>query len=204
MSTHAARLLQQGGHHRAHPNGHGITANGAAMRNGLSQGPSDHDHPSVDGRRFRSVLGHFATGVVAITAIDPDTGEPCGLAANSFTSVSLDPPLVAFCVAHTSTSWPRVRAAKTCTVNVLAEHQQPVCAALASKGGDKFAGLDWSESPSGNPVISDALAWIDCSVEAEYPAGDHVIVVARVHQLDTHGDSGPLLFFRGGYGRFHP
>ncbi|GAA3445051.1 flavin reductase family protein [Planomonospora venezuelensis] len=217
MSTHTTRLLEQDGHPRAHPHGHGITANGAAMRNGLLPGQSDGsgdrsggpgEQPGgrplpVDGKRFRSVLGHFATGVVAITAIDPDTGEPCGLAANSFTSVSLDPPLVAFCVAHTSTSWPRVRAAKTCTVNVLAEHQQPVCAALASKGGDKFAGLDWTESPSGNPVIGDALAWIDCSVEAEYPAGDHVIVVARVHQLDTCGDSGPLLFFRGGYGRFH-
>ncbi|MFB9891789.1 flavin reductase family protein [Planobispora takensis] len=203
MSTHAARLLH--GHPRAHQNGHGPTVNGAAMRNGLSPGLSDGSGDrgsAVDGNRFRSVLGHFATGVVAITAIDPETGEPCGLAANSFTSVSLDPPLVAFCVAHTSTSWPRVRAAATLTVNVLAEHQQPVCAALASRGGDKFADLDWAASPCGNPVIGGTLAWIDCSVEAEYPAGDHVIVVARVHQLDIQGDRGPLVFFRGGYGRF--
>ncbi|GGS46191.1 hypothetical protein GCM10010156_01090 [Planobispora rosea] len=213
MGTHAARLLEPDGHSRAHPNGRGTIGNGAAMRNGLFPGHPDGsgDRPrrsgehngAVDSTRFRSVLGHFATGVVAITAIDPGTGAPCGLAANSFTSVSLDPPLVAFCVAHTSTSWPRVRAATTLTVNVLAEHQQPVCAALASKGGDKFAGLEWTASPSGNPVIGDALAWIDCSVEAEYPAGDHVIVVARVHQLDVQGDSGPLVFFRGGYGRFH-
>ena len=198
MSTHAARLLE--------PPGHGTTANGVTMT-GLSQSPSENgvaDQSDIlDGRRFRSVLGLFATGVVAITAIDPDTGQPCGLAANSFTSVSLDPPLVAFCVAHTSTSWPRLRAAGTQTVNVLAEHQQPICAALAGRGGDKFAGLDWGASPGGNPVIKESLAWIDCSVEAEHPAGDHVIVVARVHRLGVHGDGGPLLFFRGGYGRFH-
>ncbi|NBE92115.1 flavin reductase family protein [Nonomuraea sp. KC401] len=156
----------------------------------------------LDTLRFRQVLGRFATGVVAITAVEPVSGEPCGLAANSFTSVSLDPPLVAFCVAHTSTSWPKVRGAKVVTVNVLAEHQRSVCAQLAAKGGDKFAGLEWTGSPGGNPVLDGSLAWIDCSVEAEHLAGDHMIVVARVLQLDTHADGGPLVFFRGGYGGF--
>jgi 3-hydroxy-9,10-secoandrosta-1,3,5(10)-triene-9,17-dione monooxygenase reductase component len=213
MGTHAARLPETCDHPHVTSNGHGITVNGVAMHSGLPPGQSDGSGshtgpraevsiPPVDSRRFRTVLGHFATGIVAITAIDPDNGEPCGLAANSFTSVSLDPPLVAFCVAHTSTSWPRLRAAGIQTVNVLAEHQQSVCAALASKGGDKFAGLEWTKSPGGNPMISDALAWIDCSIEAEHPAGDHVIVVARVHELGVHGDGGPLVFFRGGYGRF--
>ncbi|GAA2902317.1 hypothetical protein GCM10010517_68210 [Streptosporangium fragile] len=214
MSSHATRLSNADGHPRAVLTRRGITANGVAMHTGLSQGPpngSDGRRPAdgaghrggaADSRWFRSVLGHFPTGVVAITAIDPASGEPCGLAANSFTSVSLDPPLVAFCVAHTSTSWPRLRAARVQTVNVLAEHQQPVCAALAGRGGDKFAGLDWSDSPAGNPVISDTLAWLDCSIEAEHPAGDHVIVVAKVHELGVQGDGGPLVFFRGGYGRF--
>ncbi len=156
----------------------------------------------VDGGRFREVLGRFATGVVAITALDPGDGRPCGLAANSFTSVSLDPPLVAFCVAHTSTSWPRVRGAGTVTVNVLGEHQRAVCLRMASRGGDKFAGLGWTASPGGGPVLDGALAWMDCAVEAEHPAGDHVIVVARVLRLDTYAEGGPLLFFRGGYGRF--
>ncbi|QYC39586.1 Flavin-dependent monooxygenase, reductase subunit HsaB [Nonomuraea coxensis DSM 45129] len=156
----------------------------------------------LDSRRFRQVLGRFATGVVAITALDPGDGRPCGLAANSFTSVSLDPPLVAFCVAHTSTSWPRVRDANVLTVNVLAEHQQEVCARMASRGGDKFAGLEWTGSPGGNPVLEGALAWLDCAVEAEHPAGDHTIVVARVLQLDTHADGGPLVFFQGGFGGF--
>ncbi|MEU6712671.1 flavin reductase family protein [Nonomuraea sp. NPDC046802] len=168
--------------------------------------PTGPNHPSANGHldslRFRQVLGRFATGVVAITALDPVDGRPCGLAANSFTSVSLNPPLVAFCVAHTSTSWPKVRGAKVITVNVLAEHQQPVCAQMAAKGGDKFAGLGWTGSPGGNPVLEGALAWIDCAVEAEHPAGDHKIVVARVLQLDTHAEGGPLVFFRGGYGGF--
>ncbi|MGI5269873.1 flavin reductase family protein [Nonomuraea sp. CA-218870] len=157
----------------------------------------------VDPERFRSVLGRFATGVVALTARGRD-GGPCGLAANSFTSVSLDPPLVAFCVAYSSTSWPLLRAAKVITVNMLAEHQRAVCVQMATRGGDKFAGLTWRDSPAGNPVLDGALAWIDCRVEAEHPAGDHVIVVARVLQLDTHADGGPLVFYNRSYGGFDP
>ncbi|NUR88847.1 MAG: flavin reductase family protein [Nonomuraea sp.] len=190
MSTHAARLIAPSVKPHLRRN-----HDGASMQNQQGNG-------HLDSRRFRSVLGRFATGVVAITGFDADTGEPCGLAANSFTSVSLDPPLVAFCVAHTSTTWPRVRGAKVLTVNVLAEHQQPVCAQMAASGGDKFAGLAWTSSPGGNPVLDGALAWIDCAVEAEHPAGDHMIVVARVLQLDIHHEGGPLLFFRGGYGAF--
>ncbi|MEV4103897.1 flavin reductase family protein [Nonomuraea sp. NPDC049649] len=157
----------------------------------------------VDPGTFRSVLGRLATGVVAVTALDRE-GLPSGLAVNSFTSVSLDPPLVSFCVAHSSTSWPRLRAAQVITVNILAEHQRAVCAQMATRGGDKFAGLTWRESPGGNPVLDGALAWIDCRVEAEHPAGDHVIVVARVLQLDTHADGGPLVFYNRSYGGFIP
>lgn len=156
----------------------------------------------IDSMRFRSILGRFATGVVAITAIDPETDAPTGLAANSFTSVSLDPPLVAFCVAHTSTTWPRLRQADRQCVNILSEPQTEICLQLAAKGGDKFAGLEWTSSPSGSPVLSGALAWLECSVETEYVAGDHVIVVARVHHLDKHHDGEPLVFYKGGYGRF--
>ncbi|MEV5711829.1 flavin reductase family protein [Actinoallomurus sp. NPDC052274] len=152
--------------------------------------------------RFRNILGRFATGVVAITAIDPETGRPTGLAANSFTSVSLDPALVSFCVAHTSSTWPRLRGADRHCVNILSAPQREVCLQLATKGVDKFAGLDWTESPGGSPVIDGALAWLECSVEAEYVAGDHVIVVAQVHQLDKHHDGDPLVFYKGTYGRF--
>jgi flavin reductase (DIM6/NTAB) family NADH-FMN oxidoreductase RutF len=156
----------------------------------------------IDGIRFRSVLGRFATGVVAITAIDSETGKPTGLAANSFTSVSLDPPLVAFCVAHTSSTWPRLKVAERLCINILSEPQQDVCRQLAIRGGDKFANIDWTTSPGGSPVIKEALAWIECTVENEYLAGDHMIVVARVHHLDQHHEGEPLLFYQGSYGRF--
>jgi flavin reductase (DIM6/NTAB) family NADH-FMN oxidoreductase RutF len=156
----------------------------------------------IDSMRFRSVLSRFATGVVAITAIDPETGGPTGLAANSFTSISLDPPLVGFCVAHTSTTWPKLRGADRHCINILSEPQTEVCLQLAAKGGDKFAGLEWTTSPSGSPVLAGALAWIECSVETEVVAGDHVIVVARVHHLDKHHDGEPLIFYKGAYGRF--
>ncbi|MEV5828400.1 flavin reductase family protein [Spirillospora sp. NPDC052242] len=154
----------------------------------------------IDAARFRSVLGRFATGVVAITAVEPGTGTPLGLVANSFTSVSLDPPLVAFCVAHTSSTWPRLRAAGRLCVNILGEPQRDVSRRLAARGGDKFAGIGWTPSPGGAPLIDGALAWIECSVEREHAAGDHVIVVARVHELDKHADDDPLIFYRGGYG----
>lgn len=160
--------------------------------------------PTVDDTRFRSVLGRFATGVVAVTAVPPHTGEPTGLTANSFTSVSLDPPLVAFCVAHTSSTWPELRRAERIGVNILARPQREICLQLAEKGADKFAGLAWTASPGGSPVIDGALAWLECSVEAEHTAGDHEIVVSRVHHLDGHHDDEPLVFYRGSYGRFAP
>ncbi|NDU75881.1 flavin reductase [Actinomadura sp. DSM 109109] len=157
----------------------------------------------LDPAAFRSVLGRFATGVVAVTALDPDSGLPRGLAVNSFTSVSLDPPLVAFCVAHTSTTWPAMRAAGRLCVNILAEPQRDVSEALAfGNGPDKFAGIPWTPGPGGAPLIDGALAWIECSVEQEHLAGDHRIVVARVHDLAELDDAGPLVFYRGGYGAF--
>lgn len=227
MSTHAARLVVPHGAAHGHPStvrdgtpapppplpplppvrpgspsGAAPGANGRPTPAAPASPPNGRPAGGPGGQHFRNVLGRFATGVVAITALDPVTGEPCGLAANSFTSVSLDPPLVAFCVAHTSTSWPRLRSAGRLCVNVLAEHHEPVSRQLAARGGDKFAGLTWTSSPGGSPVLDGALAWIDCSVEAEHLAGDHLIVVARVHDLDAYADRGPLVFFRGGYGRF--
>ncbi len=156
----------------------------------------------LEGRRLRDVLGHFATGVVAITGIDPATGLPTGLAANSFTSVSLDPALVAFCVAHTSSTWPLLRSADHLCINVLSEPQTSVCKQLAVKGGDKFAGVSWTSSPAGTPVLDGALAWLEVSVQDEHLAGDHMIIVARVHSLDIHHSGEPLVFYQGRYGRF--
>jgi flavin reductase (DIM6/NTAB) family NADH-FMN oxidoreductase RutF len=160
---------------------------------------------SPDTRTFRRVLGHFATGVTAVTAVDPRTGRPLGLTVNSFTSVSLTPPMVSFCVAETSRSWPVVRAAGRVCVNILGRHQRDVSAQFASpEVNDRFQDIGWTPSPGRTPVLAGALAWIDGTIEAEHLTGDHVIVVVRVHHLGQPDDRPPLVFFRGEYGQFQP
>ncbi|HWE88002.1 MAG TPA: flavin reductase family protein [Pseudonocardiaceae bacterium] len=165
-----------------------------------------HVPAELDARHFRDVLGRFPTGVVAVTGFESGAGAPVGLAVNSFTSVSLRPPLVSFCVAHTSSSWPRLRTAHRLAVNILGEDQRQVSRDLAAKSvqGDKFVNLRWSRSAGGTPIIADTPAWLECTVTAEHPAGDHLIVVAAVHHFQHAHDGGPLVFFRGGYGRFAP
>lgn len=154
-----------------------------------------------EGKHFRTVLGNFPTGVTVVTAVDD--GEPAGLAIGSFTSVSLDPPLVAFCPDKRSSSWPHIEAAGAFCVNILAEDQVDVCNAFAGKSDDKFGEVTWDTTHLGSPRIADSLAWIDCSLDAVHDGGDHFLVVGRVNELEVERpDSGPLLFFRGGYGLF--
>jgi flavin reductase (DIM6/NTAB) family NADH-FMN oxidoreductase RutF len=160
------------------------------------------DRPDIllpDEAQFRAVLGNFATGVTVITAMDG--AEPVGLAANSFTSVSLDPPLVLFCAAASSTTWPRIQRSRAFAVNILGEHQEEVCRVFATRGADRFQAVGWRVGLGGSPVLDDVLAFLDCRIEAEHPAGDHVIVVGRVLDLGLTAESGPLLFHRGVYGR---
>ena len=155
-----------------------------------------------DGAHFRRVLGHFPTGVTVVTAA-PD-GVPTGLAVGSFTSVSLDPPLVAFCPGRSSTSWPAIERAGAFCVNVLGEDQEEISRVFAGKGDDKFAGVAWHPAAkTASPVLDDAIAWIDCTIDQIIEAGDHWIVVGAVQALDAvDRGRGPLVFFRGGYGRF--
>jgi flavin reductase (DIM6/NTAB) family NADH-FMN oxidoreductase RutF len=152
---------------------------------------------------FRQVLGHFPTGVVIVTAISG--GVPAGLSVGSFTSVSLDPPLVAILPSKASTSWPRIAAAKSLCINILTASQEELCRTFAISGADKFAGVSWHSSPSGAPVLEGALAWIDCDLERQVEAGDHFIALARVRALDIGQDpiTAPLVFFQGGYGTFY-
>lgn len=157
------------------------------------------DVATIDQAKLRTVTGHFATGITVITAID--NGEPVGLAANSFTSLSLDPPLVLFCAQKTSTTWPSIQKAGNFCVNVLAEDQEDVSRLFAAKGADRFKELGYRTGASGSPILPSALAFIDCRIEAEHDAGDHIIVVGRVLDLDVQREGRPLLFFRGGYGR---
>jgi flavin reductase (DIM6/NTAB) family NADH-FMN oxidoreductase RutF len=167
---------------------------------------SDPSEPEVerafDSARFRQVLGHFPTGVTVVTAVNGE--KPVGLAVGSFTSVSLEPPLVAFCPAKTSSSWPKIREAGSFCVNILAEDQEDVCRVFASKAEDKFEGLGWRKGTKGLPVLTDVLAWIVCEIETVHDAGDHDVVIGRVIELEVEQESGPLIFYRGGYGRFTP
>jgi 3-hydroxy-9,10-secoandrosta-1,3,5(10)-triene-9,17-dione monooxygenase reductase component len=155
---------------------------------------------AFDSAKFRQVLGHFTTGITVVTAA-PD-GVPVGLAVGSFASVSLDPPLVAFFPDKSSSSWPKIEAAGVFCVNILAEAQEEVCRRFASKAEDKFTGLGWSPTASGSPLLDGVLAWIDCDIDSVVEAGDHYCVMGRVRDLAVAHDGAPLLFFRGGYGRF--
>ncbi len=148
-------------------------------------------------QQMRQVLGSFATGVVVVTG--DDDGTPVGFTCQSFASVSLDPPLVLFCAAHTSLSWPRIRRSGRFAVNVLANDQQAVGISFAVSGADKFATVGW-QATSWGPCIDGSLASVLCEVENIYRAGDHDIVVGRVCRLVTHREIGPLVFFRGAFG----
>ena len=156
--------------------------------------------PTFDSAHFRAVLGHFCTGISIITAIDGN--EPVGLTCQSFTSVSLEPALVGFVPAKTSTSWPRIersgRSASTCSPRT----KRTLCRVFATTGTDKFRGVGWHPGESGSPIIHNVLAWIDCRIETVHEAGDHLIVVGSVLELDATQGGKPLLFYRGGYGRF--
>jgi flavin reductase (DIM6/NTAB) family NADH-FMN oxidoreductase RutF len=152
-------------------------------------------------RYFRDVLGNVPTAVVAITAMDED-GRPTGMTVGSFTSVSLDPPLVAFMPAKTSSTMPKIRKAGRFCANILTSDQEDVCRQLALKGGDKFARLRWEESAHGTPHIAGAIGWIDCTITDVHDAGDHYVVLAYVESLRADHRASPLIFLRGGYGRF--
>jgi 3-hydroxy-9,10-secoandrosta-1,3,5(10)-triene-9,17-dione monooxygenase reductase component len=156
--------------------------------------------PTIDSARFRQVLGHFPTGVTVITAATP--AGPAGLAVGSFFSVSLDPPLVAFCAGKTSTSYPKIAEAGHFVVNVLADDQEDVSRVFASKGTDKFAGIGYHRATNtGAPVIDGVLAWLGCDIHDVHEAGDHWIVLGLVHEMEIAHEGTPLVFFRGGYSR---
>jgi flavin reductase (DIM6/NTAB) family NADH-FMN oxidoreductase RutF len=154
---------------------------------------------ALEPHRLRRVLGSFPTGVTVIAAtVD---GVPTGLAANSFVSVSLDPPMVSVCVAHTSTTWPTLRRAGRLGVSVLGAHQENAGRQLSARDVDRFATLDWQASADGAIFLDGSSAWLDCSIEREIPAGDHDIVLLRVHDLDADAAVAPLVFHGSRYRR---
>ena len=146
--------------------------------------------------QLKRVFAAFPTGVAALAAVID--GEPAGLAASSFVSVSLDPPLVSVCVAHTSSTWPALRRAGRLGISVLADHQEQVSRQLSSRSAGRFAGLDWRATADGAVMLSEASAWFDCSLEQEIPAGDHEIALLRVHDLGA-SEVMPLVFHGSSY-----
>ncbi|WP_328880970.1 flavin reductase family protein [Streptomyces sp. NBC_00299] len=172
----------------------------------------EDERAPVPQAEFRRVLGNFASGVAVVTApatataTDPQVtadapqgAAPAGFACQSFSSLSLDPPLVAFMVGRTSTTWPRIARAGVFCVNVLSAGQGELCRAFAVSGADKFAGVTYDAAPvSGSPRLAGTLAWIDCTIHAVHTGGDHLIVVGRVDALGaSEGDEVPLLFHKG-------
>ena len=157
---------------------------------------------AFDSKEFRRVLGHYPTGVCAITTVS--TGRPIGMIVGSFTSVSLEPPLVAFLPDRNSRTWPMIEAAGRFCVNVLAERQQEVCRALSSKAENKFETVSYRLGDAGLPIVDDVVAWVDCELYAARGAGDHYIAIGKVHALGVEHSRLPRLFLRGDYGNFSP
>jgi flavin reductase (DIM6/NTAB) family NADH-FMN oxidoreductase RutF len=141
---------------------------------------------------LREAFGCFPTGVTAVCGLGPD--GPVGLAASSFTSVSLEPPLVSVCLARTSTTWPSLRALPRLGVSVLAATQHLAGRALAARQGNRFGAVEWHASGDGAVFIAGAACWLDCSVDRVVPAGDHDLVLFEVHALEAFLDVAPLVF----------
>ncbi len=147
---------------------------------------------------FRSVLGRFASGVTIVTA--STVNGPVGMTLQSFTALSLRPPLILFAPAKTSRAWPLIHRTGHFTVNLLGEHQEDLSTTFAISQADKFTGVDWTPSAQhGDPRLADCIGWIDCAVHSVHAEGDHYIVVGRVLELTDGADSPPLLFYRSSY-----
>lgn len=173
------------------------------MRLGEHTPIPDDPESAARARRFRDVLGLFASGVTVVTSMSD--GAPVGMTCQSFSSVSLEPPLVMFSPAKTSRAWPLMQRAGYFCVNILAADQSDVSNAMATKGSDKYDGIGWSPSTTGAPLLDGVLGFVDCTVHSVHEAGDHYVVLGRVRELgfapgvEHRDDRKPLLYYRGSY-----
>jgi 3-hydroxy-9,10-secoandrosta-1,3,5(10)-triene-9,17-dione monooxygenase reductase component len=155
---------------------------------------------AISSEHFRSVLGHFASGLTVISSMVRT--EPVGLVVQSFCSLSLDPPMVLFCPSKSSTSWPMVAAVGSYCISVLSEGQEAHSRSLGQTGPEKFASVPYDRAPhTGSPRLLGAAAWLDCSTRDVHDGGDHLVVLADVHGLGSGPGERPLAFWRGGYAR---
>jgi flavin reductase (DIM6/NTAB) family NADH-FMN oxidoreductase RutF len=152
---------------------------------------------SIDKNDLRRVMGHFATGVTIVTTVSK-SGEPFGLTANAFTSVSLEPPLLLVSVDKKAESYPHLEDSKVFTVNILADEQESLSRKFAVSGGDKFTGVAYHEGANGAAILDGVIAFIECKVYASYEGGDHTLYLGLVEEAQTR-EGKPLLFYRGGY-----
>lgn len=152
---------------------------------------------NIDPSVFRAVLGHAPTSVVVVTGCNSE-GKPFGITIGSFVSISLDPPLVGFLPGTSSNSWKAISDSGKFCVNILGADQEELCWRFAKEGDDKFAGLEWSHTPNGNPVLSNVIGVIDCNIESQQVVGDHLFVVGRVQEMSHASDvQQAMVFFRG-------
>jgi flavin reductase (DIM6/NTAB) family NADH-FMN oxidoreductase RutF len=158
---------------------------------------------NMESAEFRRILGHWVSGV-AVVATRMKDGKLCGLTANAIASVSLQPPLILVCVEHAADSHDCIRESGSFSVNMLASDQERIARRFATWEVDtKFEGLAFHTAATGAPILDDALAWVDCTVWAEHQAGDHTIFIGEVKAGDAR-EGTPLMYYRGGYGRFIP
>jgi flavin reductase (DIM6/NTAB) family NADH-FMN oxidoreductase RutF len=153
---------------------------------------------TLDIAELRQTLGSFATGVAVATTLDA-AGNPKGFTANSFTSVSLDPPLVLVCVDRAASCYPAFAGASHFGINILCEAQQHISRTFASKSPDKFADMPWISGITGSPIFPDSTAWLDCELHDRVEAGDHLIVIGRVLSFGHSPAKRPLGYHRGSY-----
>jgi flavin reductase (DIM6/NTAB) family NADH-FMN oxidoreductase RutF len=149
---------------------------------------------------MRAAMGAFCSGVVVVTALgDGPDAEPLGFTCQSFASLSLDPPLISFSPARTSSTWPRIREVGRFAVNVLAHDHADLSNKFARSGSDKYAGVSWVRSANGSPLLEGVSAWVECTLWREYDGGDHTVVIGEVTGLDHDIERAPLLYYRGFY-----
>jgi flavin reductase (DIM6/NTAB) family NADH-FMN oxidoreductase RutF/AcrR family transcriptional regulator len=162
----------------------------------------ESEAPAIAADMFRNVLSHYPTGVSIVTGDVADIG-PVGLVVGTFTSLSLEPAMVSFMPAKSSTSWPKIQSSGSFCVNVLGANQGDLCKQFSARGGKKFEGVDWRPAATGSPILDGAMAWVDCRIEQVFDSGDHQIVVGRVVDLRVESDELPMAFLRGSFGQVH-
>lgn len=153
---------------------------------------------TFDKRKFRDALGTFSTGITVVTTTH-NNSKPVGITVNSFTSVSLDPPLVLWCLDNDAESYNIYATCKNFAVHILHQDQEEISKLFATKYSSKFTNLEWHSGEFGSPILNDFFTCFQCETETTYAGGDHLILLGRVKSFETHKDRPPLVYHGGNY-----